>query len=79
MNAPSSDPRSPAPLAVLVTGLAGLLLAMVILALCSGRYLLSPAEVFDALAAAVVGAPRPMPPMRTWCSTCACPGSVPPC
>lgn len=57
MNAPSSDLRSPAPLAVLVTGLAGLLLAMVILALCSGRYLLSPAEVFDALAAAAVGAP----------------------
>ena len=57
MNTPSSDLRSPAPLAVLVTGLAGLLLAMVILALCSGRYLLSPAEVFDALAAAAVGAP----------------------
>lgn len=51
------ETRRPAPLAVLMGALTVLLLVTVLLALCSGRYLLSPADVVQALAGAITGAP----------------------
>lgn len=59
------SPRTPserrAALSALVGLLSGLLLVAVVLALCTGRYLISPAEVVQALTSAVTGAPPPDP------------------
>ncbi|MFT4294337.1 MAG: iron ABC transporter permease [Micropruina sp.] len=55
------DTRRPTPLAVMVTVLTLLLIVIAVLALCSGRYLLSPVEVAQALASAVTGTPPPDP------------------
>lgn len=56
-----SDARRPASVAVLVGLLGLLLLLLIVAALCSGRYLLSPVEVVQALTSAVTGSPPPDP------------------
>lgn len=56
-----SDARRPASVAVLVGLLGLLLLLLIVAALCSGRYLLSPVEVAQALTSAVTGSPPPDP------------------
>lgn len=53
---PSTPSRQPVPLSALVGLLSALLLVTVVLALCAGRCLISPAEVAQALASAVTGA-----------------------
>ncbi len=54
---PSTPPTRTTPLSALVGLLTALLLVTLLLALCAGRYLISPAEVAQALASAVTGAP----------------------